>query len=71
LPGFVILLQPWQNPPREDGRLMQFELEHNCHSPCPKESPTIQAAVAKEMMMNNKEILPRIAMINQGSFIFC
>jgi len=50
---------------------MQFELEHNCHSPCPKESPTIQAAVAKEMMMNNKEILPRIAMINQGSFIFC
>jgi len=63
-------LQPRHNPPTKDGILLQIELKHACQSPTPDDLTTIQAAVANEIIVNIKEMLPRIPIINQDNFIF-
>jgi len=49
---------------------MQIESVHACQSPTPSNPATTQAVVAKEMIVNSMEMLPRLAIINQGSCIF-
>ena len=63
-------MKPWHHPPAKDGTLKQAESKQDCQSPSPDDPTTIQAAVAKDMIVNIKETVPRIAIINQGKFIF-